>query len=232
MDYSILIYAGIFVAAFLVVLPIYLRSESRIEDGPKSFQKAALLKITTSGICALCALLGFFIWGIPTELVRAFIPLALICSVVGDYFLQYIILDEKKFTIGIVFFALTQVFLNVFLCLHHGISWPEFVITAVLAVFVWVLVTKLNWPLGKAKVPLIFYVALLLLMASKSILPLFSNTGITLPIALMAAGALLFVLSDSLLGIKYFSGREQTNSKNYLITYFCAILLIALSSLF
>jgi len=244
MDYHLLIYILIFLAAFAVLLPLYLRAEDRIADGPHTFQKAAILKVATSGLCALCALLGLLLWSVPPELARVFIPIALICSVVGDYFLQYIALDEKRFTIGILFFALTQVFLIVSLCLHHGVSWPEFVITAVLACGVWALVTTLKWKLGKTKVPLICYAALLIFMASKSVLALFAGAagaanaaadttvGITLPLALMAAGAVLFVISDSLLGIKYFSGAKESRSKLYLITYFLAILLIALSSLF
>ncbi|MCL2807526.1 MAG: lysoplasmalogenase [Coriobacteriia bacterium] len=229
---SIIIFAALFTAAFFVALPFYLRAESNVGKGPHEFKKAALLKITVSGICALCALLGFIIWGAEIECVRIFIPIALICSVVGDYFLQYIALDEKKFKVGILFFALTQVFLIVFLCLHHGVSWPEFAITAVFVGSIIALVTKQKWELGEAKIPLYVYVALLVFMASKAVLPLFGLTGISIPLILMAAGALLFVLSDTLLGFKYFSGGKESTSKLYLITYFFAILCIALSSLF
>ena len=229
---TILIFSFVFEAAWVVALPVYLRAEGKSTQGPSEFKKAAALKVTVSGICALCALLGFMIWGVHTEVARVLIPIALICSVIGDYFLQFIILDEKKFMIGILFFALTQVFLIVFLCLHHGVAWPEFVITAVIVVIAWTLVNVLKWELGKAKLPLIGYVALLVFMVSKSILALFNSTGITAPIALMAAGAVMFVLSDALLGIKYFAGVKESNSKLYLITYFLAVLLIALSSLF
>ncbi|MCL2529817.1 MAG: lysoplasmalogenase [Coriobacteriia bacterium] len=231
-DSMLMIYAGIFTVAFLVALPIYLRAEDKIADGPRAFKKAALLKITVSGICALCALLGFFIWGMHVNLVLALVSVALICSVVGDYFLQYIVLDEKKFKIGILFFALTQVFLSVFLSLYHGIGWPEFVIAALVVGGTWIIVTKLKWELGETKYPLLVYVGLLVFMVSKSVLALFSGEGITLSLALMAAGAVLFVVSDALLGIKYFAGGKESRSKLYLIAYFCAIFLIAQSTIF
>ena len=228
---STVLYVLIFTAAFVVALPFYLRAEDKSASGPSEFKRAAALKVTVSGICALCALIGFFLWGIHIELVLILIPLALICSVIGDYFLQFIVLNEKKFKVGILFFALTQVFLSIFLCLHHGISWPEFVIVAVVVISAWILVTKLKWELGETKYPLLAYVALLVFMASKSVLALFDYAGITLSIALMAAGAVLFIVSDTLLGLKYFSGAKESKSKLYLITYFLAIFLIALSSI-
>ena len=232
MESSILIFAGVFTVAFVIALPIYLKAEGNIAAGPREFKKAALLKITVSGICALCALLGFFIWGMHENLALAFVSVALICSVVGDYFLQYIILDEKKFKIGILFFALTQVFLSVFLSLYHGISWPEFAIAAAVVAGAWIMVTVLKWELGEAKYPLLVYVGLLAFMVSKSVLALFGGAGISPALVLMAAGAVFFIVSDSLLGIKYFAGGKESKSKIYLITYFLAIFLIALSSIF
>ena len=178
------------------------------------------------------ALLGFFIWGIHANPVLVLVSVALICSVVGDYFLQYIVLDEKKFKIGILFFALTQVFLSIFLSMYHGVSWLEFVIAVAVVAGAWIMVTVLKWELGEAKYPLLVYVGLLVFMTSKSVLALFSGAGIAPGLVLMALGAVLFVISDSLLGIKYFGGGKESKSKIYLITYFCAIFFIAQSTVF
>ena len=227
-----MIFALIFTVAFVVALPLYLKAEDNIKAGPRAFKKAALLKITVSGICALLALLGFFIWGMHVNPVLVLVSVALICSVVGDYFLQYIVLDEKKFKIGILFFALTQVFLSIFLSLYHGISWPEFVIAAAVVAGAWIMVNALKWQLGQTKYPLLIYVGLLTFMASKSVLALFSGADITGGLVMMAAGAVMFIVSDSLLGIKYFGGGKESRSKIYLITYFLAIFLIAQSSIF
>jgi len=227
-----IIFALVFVVAFLVALPIYLTAERKSSDGQREFNKAAALKLTVSGICALCALLGFFLWGMHRESTLILIPIALLCSVVGDYFLQFIALDERKFKIGIFFFALTQVFLCIFLILQHGISWPEFAIAVGVVVGTWLMITLLKWELGGAKYPLLAYTGILIFVASKAVLALFASVSIPLPVSLMAAGMGLFVISDSLLGIRYYSGAKKSKSLIYLITYFFAILFIALSSLF
>jgi uncharacterized membrane protein YhhN len=231
MDYKLLIFALIFVVPFVVLLPVYLLTEHRIGREPRGFKRATALKVTLSGLCTLCAVLGFIIWGVHDEPVRVFIPIALMCAVVGDYFMQFIRLDEKKLAIGVFFFALTQIFLVVFLCLHYGVSWPEFAIAAGIIALALVLMVIQKWDLGKVKWPLIGYSLVLAFMVSKAILPLFGGTGVTAQTVLLAAGAVLFIISDIRLATKNFSDRKVTGPKLHLIPYFCALLLIALSSL-
>ncbi|MDR2035182.1 MAG: lysoplasmalogenase [Coriobacteriales bacterium] len=223
-----LIFALIFTVAVVVLMPVYLLAEVRSGSQPKGFQKATALKMTISGLCALCALVGYLLWGMPEEPVRAFIPLALVCSVAGDYYLQFISLDSRKLQTGILFFALTQLFLIVYLCLHYGVSWPEFALAAALTGSFLVVVFRRVLVLGKVQWPLVSYVALLGFMVSKAVLPLFGAT-ITLSLVLLAGGALLFITSDLLLGIKNFSKRKKAGAKLHLIPYFCALLLLALS---
>ena len=209
---------------FIILLPIYIHAEKH-----GGFKKATTIKLILSGLCSVCALLGFALGGTNFDCLNILVVLALVCALFGDYFLQFIRLDAKKFNIGIICFALTQIFLIIYLIARHGISWQEFVMTAVIAVGVLILMVKQKWQLGSAQAPLSVYTVLLAFMTSKAILALFSSNGITLSVILMAAGAALFLLSDLLLGIWNYNTGKRIHANMNWITYFCAILLIALS---
>ena len=232
MDYPVLIFTAAFLVPFAVLLPIYLKAEATSSEREDGFKRATALKVALSSYCALCGLLGFLFWGMQKDPIGILIPVALISSVAGDYYLQFISMEMKKFRIGITFFALTQVLLIVFLSLHHGISWPEFVFAALMLFGLFLLVARGKWNLGHALWPLVGYTFLVALMTGKAVFPLFSGVGISPSMIVMGTGALLFILSDILLSIKNFSGRKKTKTKNHLIVYFSAILLIALSVAF
>ncbi|MCL1847930.1 MAG: lysoplasmalogenase [Coriobacteriia bacterium] len=218
-------YPVLFVVPFLVLLPIYLHARKK-----GAFRKATVLKLTLSGLCTLCALLGFAFWGIHNNALGVLIVIALLCAIFGDYFLQFMRLDERKSTVGILCFALTHVLLIVFLCLRHGVSWPEFVLTAVIMACVQVIMIRQKWELGRTKTLLVLYTSILGFMTSKAVLALFASPVITLPVALMAVGAVLLVFSDLLLGKNSFAPVGKSPSGVHLIIYFCGLLLIALSS--
>lgn len=153
----------------------------------------------------------------------------LICAIGGDYFLQFIRLDAKKFNTGILFFAITQCFLLASLFLRFGIGWQEFVITVVVLLLVLLMMKKQNWQLGKAQVPLTVYTVLLVLMAAKAVVSIFSPQAIVGRTVVMAAGAVLFLISDLFLGIWNYHTDKKIHANLNWITYFSGMFLLALS---
>ena len=231
-------YAFIIAMPFAAILPFYLKAEKQ-----EKFRAATALKVTLSALCAFCALLGClsppgFLPGEMHSYARAFVAIALACAVAGDYFMQFTRLDEKKFAAGIVFFALTQVFLIISLSIRHGVAWPEFAMTAAIFFFVLLLMKMQRWQAGRAFAPLSVYIALVIFMMSKAVLPLAAcfKAGdysiIMVPLLLMAAGAALVLVSDLLLGISLFMPDSKIGVGVKLTTYFCGLMLIALSNSF
>jgi uncharacterized membrane protein YhhN len=218
-------YAFLIIIPFVVLLPFYFRAEKQ-----ENFNRSMAFKLSLSGLCTLCALLGFAFVSMPVDFSRILVIFALVCAFLGDYFLQYIMLDEKKFAIGILCFAGTQVFLIIFLCTRYGVSWPDFVMTAVVFFFVHLLTKKQRWELGRAMIPLYTYMVILIFMMSKAVLPLLGGYGVSLSMILMAAGGILFLLGDILLGTSAFKPGSGPLLYPKQSAYFCAILLIALSN--
>ena len=72
-------YPLVIIVLFVVLLPIYLRAERL-----GGFKKATSLKLILSGLCFICALLGFFT-GDKSDISRLFIVIAMIFAIFGDY---------------------------------------------------------------------------------------------------------------------------------------------------
>ena len=155
----------------------------------------------------------------------------LVCVVFGDYYLQFIRADAKKFNLGILFFALTQAFLLASLFLQQAIGWAEIVAAVVILMLVLALMKKQNWQLGKAQGPLTVYTVLLVLMAVKAVTVVLTSPDGNVGNGpfVFAAGAVLFLLSDLLLGIWNFHSNRRMDANLNWITYFAGTLLIALS---
>ena len=215
-----------FVIAFLILLPVYLIAERNM-----GFKKATALKLVLSGLCTICSLTGFLITGKYVEISRLLLLVAMVFTFIGDYFLQFIRISEKKFNIGIFSFAMAQISLIVSLVISYGVHLLDFKLTAVICLLVLILMIVQKWKLGKARIPLMIYTLLLAFMVSKAFTVLFllEKTCFTI---LLTAGAVLFLASDFLLGIwNYHSGKRIHANLNW-ITYFSAIMLIALSNWF
>lgn len=214
----------LFIIPFAVLLPLYIRAENQ-----GGFKKPTVLKLLLSGLCVLCALVGYVFWGFSLEASRVLIVIALVFGFFGDYYLQFIQLNEKKYLAGLVFFSLTQLFLIACLCTQYGVSWLEFIITALVATGALLLIKRQKWELGKSGVPLVVYLLLLVFMASKAVLALFGGAAVTVSSICFASGAVLFVISDLLTGINNYTSGKNVLGSVHLLAYFCGILLIALS---
>lgn len=226
-------------AVYFVLLGFYIR-----EDLHGSFARATKLKMTLSSLFCAVGVAGIILWSLalpPVPVGAALIVCGLFCALVGDYFLRFIQLDAKKFNCGVLFFAGAQAFFLASMFLVQGIDFVEFVIMAVLLVAALVLMKKQNWQLGKAQGPLTVYMVLLSLMMAKAVVTAIvptaaSPSGWMLPVGpwrvsyvLMASGAVLFWISDLLLGIWNYHSRKNAITAWNSITYFTGTFLIALS---
>ena len=214
----------LFIVPFFALLPFYIRAEKQ-----ERFNKATTLKLILSGLCCLCALTGYLAGGIKVDSLRILIVIGLAWAVLGDFFLQYIRLDEKKYILGILSFSVTQLCLNIYLTLCYGLSWLEFILTALINIMVFILMITQKWVLGSARIPLSVYTLLLAFMTSKSILVMLYN-DFTPSTVTMATGAILFMTSDILLGIWNYHTNRRLHANFCWISYFSAILLISLST--
>lgn len=220
---NFLFYYPLFVwIPFLILMPIYLNTE---KTGP--FRSATALKLILSLMCATSAFLSYVAAGW-NDIPRLLVALGLIFAVFGDYYLQFIRLDENKFIKGILFFAATQVFLILSLFMRYGIGWLEFVITVVLLLLALVLMTKQKWELGGAQKPLMLYTLLLAFMASKAVSAAIRGGGTTA--VLMALGGAFFFLSDLILGIWNYKTSKRMHANLNWICYFTGIMLISISN--
>ena len=161
----------------------------------------------------------------PVSLFYKYMILAgLVCSLIGDVFLM---LESNRFIHGLISFLIAHMFYSAAFLVEGGRAvsmWAALPLFAFGGLMLWFL-----WRgLGKLKVPVIVYMLALLVMAwAGSSRYLVTGQGGSL---LAAAGAILFVASDSVLAIDKFRGRFRLAQLLILATYFIAQCLIALST--
>lgn len=222
----------VILAAYVVVLCFYLNAEKH-NDGKNGFKKATALKLSLSGMfCAVAFISAYLLRYYSTRsdiyhYAQLFVAIALCLAFCGDYFLQYIRLDVKKYKIGIRFFMACQIVLIAVMCIIYRVWWPEFVIMVVVLLLVLLLMKKQNWQLGEEQKVVTAYTILLVFMASKAVVVMFEEK--TVGTVLFAAGAVLFLVSDMFLGIWNYGTSKRRHANLNWITYFAGTMLIALS---
>jgi uncharacterized membrane protein YhhN len=155
---------------------------------------------------------------------RYMIVAGLLCSLAGDVCLM---LPRDRFLEGLVCFLVAHVFYIGAFTLDGGLS--LFVWAGVPLLVYGGLMLRGLWPrLGRLRGPVSVYVGLILLMAWQALNRCLGagpeGSGMA------AAGALLFVASDSLLARRRFAGGFRAAQAWVLGTYFVAQWLIALSA--
>jgi uncharacterized membrane protein YhhN len=165
---------------------------------------------------------------IPKHTVSAFYRYALILgllfSLAGDIFLM---LKRDYFVQGLVSFFVAHLFYTAAFLYESGAELP-FLSMAPFMLYGG-LMLRVLWPyLGKMRLPLLAYMIVILLMGwTATGRWIWAGRGGSL---LAAAGALLFIASDSLLALDKFRGRFRAAQFLILATYFAAQWLIALST--
>ncbi len=156
---------------------------------------------------------------------RYLIVAGLICSLVGDIFLM---LPRDRFIHGLPSFLVAHLFYIAAFTYGGGMRgvslWAGLPLFTYAGLMLWWL-----WPhMGKLRVPVITYLLVIVLMAWAAI---GSYVGAGQAGSLLAAlGAVLFLVSDSILAVDKFRGSFRSAQSLILVTYFIAQYLIALST--
>jgi uncharacterized membrane protein YhhN len=204
-----------FILTLLVMLSafIHIRAEYR---GPR--QHVYIFKPLTMVFIWLIAILG----QATMPFYKYMIVAGLIFSLAGDVFLM---LPSDRFVAGLVAFLIAQLFYIAAFAseISKLIWWP----LIPLVVYGAVIYTILAPSLGKMKLPVLIYIVAILVMTWLA-WERWSQTGQSGAL-LASVGAVLFVISDTILAINRFRGAFKLYRVLNLTTYFAAQWLIASS---
>jgi len=147
----------------------------------------------------------------------------LLCSIAGDVFLM---LPSDQFVAGLVSFLIGHLFYIA--AFTHG-GPPRFPLPSLIAFILYgILIYAILYPhLGDMKIPVLVYVTVILVMGWRA-WERWRRTGSTSGLIALF-GALLFIISDSVLALNKFREHFYIGRALNLATYFAAQWLIALS---
>ena len=177
---------------FTICFLLYIRQENLYR-----FRTATALKITLTMTLAVCLIVA---------LARDFSPVLLAAAVGmllcsgGDFYLQYIRRDVRKFTRGIILFGLGQVCNITALFLLAPYHWSGLAVLAALLALAVALKGTGRWDTSANEPWLTIYTVLVAMTAAKSLSVAIVLAGKPGEL-LLGLGGLLFFLSDMVLGI-------------------------------
>ncbi len=172
---------------------------------------STIFKVTSTVSFSLFALFGV------TNKYELIIVYGLLICALGDLFMDY----EKMFMFGMLSFLVGQIlYISGFLTLYEMSGWDKlFYLVLILAGALCYYFFALSKNLGKDKVPVLIYLIAICTMLWSTIPSMSSAT----------AGALLFVISDSLLAYDKYVERIKNRDFLILSTYFVGQFLISWS---
>lgn len=218
------------VYAFLLFC--YLNAE-KLNNGYLGFRMATGIKLLLGALFCTAAYLSYQMLcsfsnaSAGYRTMSAFTVAALFFALGGDFFLQFIRLDEFKYKIGIIFFTACQVLLIIREIGIYGLSGSPFVLTAGVLLLVVCMMYVQRWQLGGAKYVLTVYTVCVAFMGCNGFMAFLLYPGINS--ALFGIGALLFLISDIILGIWNYHNRRDLYADLNRIMYFAGVMMIALS---
>jgi uncharacterized membrane protein YhhN len=203
------------VLALLVILSasIHIRAEYR---GPR--QHVYIFKPLTMVFIWLIAILG----QATLPLYKYMIVAGLVFSMAGDVFLM---LPSDRFVAGLVAFLVAHLFyIMAFVSEISELMWWPLIPLATYGIVIYIILAP---SLGRLKLPVLIYVVVILIMAWLA-WERWGQTGQSGTL-LASVGAVLFVISDTILAINRFRGAFKSACVLNLTTYFAAQCLIASS---
>jgi uncharacterized membrane protein YhhN len=160
------------------------------------------------------------------------IVVALLCGWAGDFFLM--LKNEKWFLYGMVAFLLNQIFFIIsFLIPISDISdfniWGLFLLGPVILTMLLTLLKYIN-KTGDLKIPVLVYMAAILIMHIAAILRLAEFAG--LEFIFIYIGSIFFIVSDTFLALNKWDEPAKQKRIINMVTYFLAQFYIALGAIF
>jgi len=204
----------------------------------KGSPKALLLKTVTSFLFIAVAFASFMVNSIP-EVAMFFmlIMMGLICGLIGDIVLDLKIMYKKSSSLyqhgGMVAFFIGHAFYLAALLIYFGFSWMALAAALILAIII-VCVSKfiLKFNFAEHSIDTYAYSFALSYMMTQACYAAITQ-GYTTSTVLLAAGAILFLLSDLVLVMTYYDNKD---SKPFIVVnhtlYYAAQYSIALSILY
>ncbi len=190
---------------------IHIRAEYR---GPR--QHIYIFKPLTMVFIWLIAILG----QATSPLYKFMIIFGLVFSLAGDVFLM---LPSDRFVAGLVAFLVAHLFYSAaFASEISGLTWWPLIPFVIYGIVIYAILAP---SLGKLKLPVLIYIIVILIMAWLA-WERWNQAG-QRGALLASIGAVLFIISDTILAIDRFRGTFKLSRTLNLSTYFAAQLLIA-----
>jgi uncharacterized membrane protein YhhN len=202
-----------YILMLLVILSacIHIRAEYR---GPR--QHIYIFKPLTMVFIWLIAILG----QAASPFYKYMIITGLVFSLAGDVFLM---LPSDRFVAGLVAFLIAHFFYSAaFASEISALIWWPLIPFVIYGIVIYIILVP---SLGKLKLPVLIYVVVILIMGCLA-WERWSQTGQSGAL-LASIGAVLFIISDTILAIDRFRGAFKLSRALNLTTYFAAQLLIA-----
>ncbi|REE07931.1 YhhN-like protein [Winogradskyella pacifica] len=155
--------------------------------------------------------------------------LALVFSVLGDILLMFVDKSPHFFTLGLVAFLTAHLMYVLVFLKHRNKQKSPLGFIAVLLVYAASLFYFLNGNLGNMFIPVVIYMLVILSMATAAYLR--KDTVNILSYGLVFLGALLFMVSDSILALNKFYAPLNYSDFSIMITYALAQYLIVIGIL-
>lgn len=160
------------------------------------------------------------------------IVVALLCGWAGDFFLM--LKNEKWFLYGMVAFLLNQIFFIIsFFISINDISdfniWGLFLLGPVILIMLFTVPRFIN-KTGDLKIPVLVYMAAILLMHIAAVLRLAEFLG--LEFIFIYVGSIFFIFSDAFLALNKWDEAAKQKRIINMVTYFLAQFYIALGAIF
>ncbi|MGI6215157.1 MAG: lysoplasmalogenase family protein [Christensenellales bacterium] len=203
-------YAGIAAFALMLILGIsYKKKDLQIK---KPTKKTTLLKGATTCVAGGLALYSAVKYA---GAYAYLVCIALFICALADMLL------ERYFALGAFVFTLGHVFYIAAFITKGSLKWASVFIFVLLALLAYVLFLWAKKRTDKNIAPIMAYTLVLNFMLSQALF--------TEPLA--AAGAFLFAVSDSLIGLRIVKGTGKTNEIACISLYYAAQYLLALSTI-
>lgn len=155
--------------------------------------------------------------------------IALIFALLGDILLMFVDVSPHFFTIGLVAFLIAHVFYILVFLKHKNSTLSPVRLIIPLLIYAAFLFYLLKDGLGAMLVPVIIYMLIILTMTTSAYLR--KNSVNILSYKLVFQGAILFMISDSILAINKFYQPLILSNISIMITYALAQYLIVLGIL-
>lgn len=156
------------------------------------------------------------------------LTVGLVLCLVGDVMLMFP--DNKRaFLIGLIFFLLGHVAYTITFALYTSFAGKDYITAGVLLVIGLALFIYLLPNLGSMKGPVILYILVISVMVNRAIAAFDSESFSYAQAMIIAAGAILFYVSDVILAVSRF-GKPWKYNRISLAFYYAGQYLIAISA--